>query len=135
VVVAEPGQEIRVVVPNTPGNGAGPIFDSRVSPRPPTDSRVSPRPPTDSRVSPRPPTDSRVGPNGVRDLKARDPLGFGMLHEPAYSPRPVTIVAQPGQEIHLIIRDHTDAPGLLVTDSRVSPRPPVDSRVSPKPPG
>jgi hypothetical protein len=124
VVIAEPGQEIRVVVPSSTGDFPGG----------PGDSRISPSRPTDSRVSPSRPADSRVSPSGRRDMKGSDPLGFGKGPDPAYSPRPVTIVAQPGQEIRVIVPDGTGESGGYPGDSRVSPPPSRDSRVSPKPP-
>jgi hypothetical protein len=123
VVIAEPGQEIRVVVPSNAGDFSSGYGDSRVSPSRPTDSRVSPSRPADSRVSP----------GRRRDVKGSDPLGFGRDPEPAYSPRPVTIVAQPGQEIRVIVPEGTDAIGGYPGDSRVSPPPSRDSRVSPPP--
>jgi hypothetical protein len=98
-----------------------------------SDSRVSPSRPTDSRVSPSRPADSRVSPSGRRDVRGGDPLGFGRGPEPAYSPRPVTILAQPGQEIRVIVPDDTGESTGYPGDSRVSPPPSRDSRVSPPP--
>jgi hypothetical protein len=108
VVVAGPGQEIRVVVPSGSENTAGLPGDSRASPQPSTDSRVSPSPPG--------------------DVAAPDPFGFKTPVEPSYSPRPVTIVAQPGQEIHVIVPGESGLPGGLPGDSRASPQPSPDRR-------
>jgi hypothetical protein len=107
-VIAEPGQEIRVVVPVGPDNVAGYPADSRASPRPPADSRASPRPPSD-----------RAG---------SDPFRVEPTDQPSYSPRPVTIVARPGQEIHVVVPDRAKATAGLYADSRSSPKPSLDVR-------
>jgi hypothetical protein len=107
-VVAEPGQEIRVVVPLDPDDVRGAPGDSRASPRPATDSRASPRPRTDAAGS--------------------DPFGFGaVVQQPSYSPRPVTIVARPGQEIHVVVPEGGVAMSGPPADSRASPRPAQDA--------
>ncbi len=111
VVVAQPGQEIRVVVPN-PGKVPDVLADSRVSPRPPA-----------GRVKPRHHTNGRSRLNGSIASKPGS-LGTGTAPEPSYSPRPVTIIAQPGQEIRVIVEDHPTAPPRIMADSRVSPKPP-----------
>ena len=129
IVVAQPGQEVRIVVPDESGYIPG-MGDSRVSPRGSGDSRVSPRGSGDSRVSPKGSGDSRVSPKGSGDVISQDPFGF-KTYRRGFSPNPITIVAQSGQEIRIVVPDESGAiPG--VGDSRVSPKGSGDSRQSPK---
>jgi len=129
IVVAQPGQEVRIVVPDESGFIPG-VGDSRVSPRGSGDSRVSPRGSGDSRVSPKGSGDSRVSPKGSGDVISQDPFGF-KTYRRGFSPSPITIVAQSGQEIRIVVPDESGAiPG--VGDSRVSPKGSGDSRQSPK---
>jgi hypothetical protein len=117
------------VVPDESGFIPG-VGDSRVSPRGSGDSRVSPRGSGDSRVSPKGSGDSRVSPKGSGDVISQDPFGF-KTYRRGFSPSPITIVAQSGQEIRIVVPDESGAiPG--VGDSRVSPKGSGDSRQSPK---
>src|SRR6266536_3971590 len=89
-VVAHPGQEVRIVVPD--GAGAVPALG---------DSRSSPAGSGDSRSSPSGSGDSRSSPSGSGDVISRDPFGF-RTYRRGFSPTPITIVAQAGQEIRVV---------------------------------
>ena len=130
-IIAQPGQEVRIVVPDTEGNVAGLPGDSRVSPKASGDSRVSPKASGDSRVSPRASGDSRVSPRASGDASGVDPFEYGGFR-PAYSPTPITIVVRSGQEIRIMVPDGEGDATRLMADSRVSPKASGDSRVSPK---
>jgi hypothetical protein len=130
IVVAQPGQEVRIVVPDESGFIPG-VGDSRASPRGSGDSRVSPRGSGDSRVSPKGSGDSRVSPKGSGDMISQDPFGF-KTYRRGFSPSPITIVAQSGQEIRIVVPDESGAIPGVAGDSRVSPRGSGDSRQSPK---
>src|SRR6266536_1667279 len=82
-VVAHPGQEVRIVVPD--GAGAVPALG-------------------DSRSSPAGSGDSRSSPAGSGDVISRDPFGF-RTYRRGFSPTPITIVAQAGQEIRIVVPD------------------------------
>jgi len=113
VVALQPGQEVRIVVAGTAGGTPVFFMDSSSSPRGSGDSSASPKGQGDSSASPR----------GQGDDSARDPFGFGSGPQPAYSPRPITIVAQAGQEVRVVAPDEGGGiPGLIMSDSRSSPK-------------
>jgi hypothetical protein len=133
VVVAQPGQEVRIVVPDDggmAGTGGG-RGDSSASPKPSTDSSASPKPSTDSSASPKPSTDSSASPKPNTDAGSQDPFGFRAFRR-GFSPTPVTIVARSGQEIRIVVPDESGSvPGLAQRfsgDSSASPKPSVDQR-------
>jgi hypothetical protein len=107
-VIAEPGQEVRIVVPDRTGALPGFSADSGSdSPSGDPDSGSdSPSGDPDS-GSDSPSADPDSGsdsPSGDPDLEASAAFGF----EPAaagFSPRPMTIVAQPGQELRIVVPD------------------------------
>jgi hypothetical protein len=118
VVVAQPGQEVRVVVADDGGPGAFQVAAS-ASPKPSGDSSSSPKPPGDSSSSPKPGGDSG----------SPDAFGFRTFR-PGFSPTPVTIIARSGQEIRIVIPDQSGAVRSVVQgfsgDSNSSPKPPGD---------
>jgi hypothetical protein len=122
-VIARPGQEVRIVVPDSQSGGPASIGDTRVSPKPSGDTRVSPKPSGDTRVSPKPSGDA-----------AGNPFAF-TRYQPQYSPTPITIVAQSGQEIRIVVPDDSGRIAGFPGDTRVSPKPSGDTRVSPRPSG
>jgi hypothetical protein len=119
VIVAQPGQEVRIVVPDD--GGVGPWTSGIGGP---ADSRQSPSGSGDSRASPSGQGDSRASPSGSGDAKGRDAFGFTSLPR-GYSPTPVTVVARSGQEIRIVVPDASGSiPGLARVpsgDSRASP--------------
>lgn len=65
-------------------------------------------------------------------MPAQDPFGFPSSPQPTYSPKPHTLIAQPGQEIRIKVSDRSgNVPGALPGDTRVSPSGAGDTRVSP----
>jgi len=119
VVIAQPGQEVRIVVPED-GDGMSGL-------RGPGDNRVSPSGSGDSRVSPSGKGDDRVSPSGKGDDRAQGPFGFTPIRR-GFSPTPVTVIARSGQEIRIVVPDDSGSiPGLVGMrrgpsgDSRVSP--------------
>jgi len=144
-IIAQPGQEVRIVAADGTGVTAGDFPDaSRSSPLGSTDaSRSSPSGSTDaSRSSPSGSTDaSRSSPSGSPDSRwqnvagaASDPFGFGAGNPKAgYNPRPITVVAQPGQEVRIVVPDGSGAVYADYADaSRSSPLGSTDaSRSSP----
>jgi len=131
-VVAEPGQEVRIVVADATGAVPGIYTDTRGSPRPSPDTRGSPRPSPDTRGSPRPSPDTRGSPRPSPDSLAVQAFGFASRPQ-TYSPRPLTIVAQAGQEVRIVVPDETGAVPGIYADTRGSPRPSPDTRGSPRP--
>jgi hypothetical protein len=119
VVVALPGQEVRILVGDGGGGGGGLRGDSSVSPGGKGDSSVSPGGKGDSSVSP----------GGKGDLSSQDAFGFRTF-QPGFSPTPVTIIARSGQEIRIVVPDQSGSvPGLIQRfsgDSSVSPGPKGD---------
>ena len=121
IIVAQPGQEVRIVVPDR--SGAIPGFgDNRASPSGSGDSRASPSGSGDSRASPSGSGDSRASPSGKGDLFSQDAFGF-KTYRRGFSPAPMTIVVQPGQELRVVVADSDGRilPGALPGDSRASP--------------
>ena len=118
-VIAQPGQEVRIVVPEgTESNAWTQYGDASRSSPPgsPDASRSSPSgSPDASRSSPSgSPDASRSSPSGspdsafgyVQAADSPDAFGFGTgTPRPRYSPRPITIVAQAGQEVRVIAAD------------------------------
>jgi hypothetical protein len=113
-VVALPGQEVRIVVAD--GSGAIPGFfldgaspkgsgDSGASPKGSGDSGASPKGSGDSGASPKGSGDSGASPKGSGDARIQDPFGFVGLPQPGFSPRPITIIAQAGQELRVVVPD------------------------------
>jgi hypothetical protein len=82
-VIAFPGQEVRIAVAGGPGQPAG-LLD-------PDNSAASPSGSPDN---------SAASPSGSKD--AFDGGGPPASPPPAYSPRPMLIVAQPGQEVRIL---------------------------------
>jgi|ERR1051326_1883354 hypothetical protein len=116
VVVAQPGQEVRIVVPDDGSVGAG--IQGRA------DSRQSPSGSGDSRASPSGSGDSRASPSGSGDAQAQNPFGFLPVQR-GFSPTPITVIARSGQEIRIVVPDESGSiPGL-------TRRPSGDSRASP----
>jgi hypothetical protein len=93
-VIAFPGQEVRIAVAGGPGRPAG-YTD-------PDNSAASPSgSPDNSAASPSgSPDNSAASPPGSKD--AFDGGGPPASPPPAYSPRPMLIVAQPGQEVRIL---------------------------------
>lgn len=116
VVVAQPGQEVRILVPDE-GNVGGGIQG-------PADSRQSPSGSGDSRASPSGSGDSRASPSGSGDAQIQNPFGF-IPAQRGFSPTPITVIARSGQEIRIVVPDESGAiPGLTrgpSGDSRASP--------------
>ncbi len=121
IIVAQPGQEVRIVVADSSGAVPGMYGDSRVSPKGSGDSRVSPKGSGDSRVSPKGSGDSRVSPKGSGDIFSQDPFGF-RTYRRGFSPSPITVIAQSGQEIRIVVPDESGQIPSVRGDSRVSPK-------------
>jgi len=127
IVVAQPGQEVRIVVPDAANVSAGILQpgDSRASPSGSGDSRASPSGSGDSRASPSGSGDSRASPSGSGDAQAQNPFAF-LPTERGFSPAPLTVIARSGQEIRIVVPDETGSiPGFttrpIPADSRASP--------------
>jgi hypothetical protein len=93
VVMAQPGQEIRVVITDDGTIGG-------VSQGSPDSNRASP---DSNRASP---DSGRASP----DLGAQNPFGF-QTFQPGFSPTPVTVIARRGQEIRIIVPDQPGSSG------------------------
>ena len=117
IVIAQPGQEFRVIIADDDGGGGGRfqnIADSgqASSPKPSGDSgqASSPKPSGDSgqASSPKPSGDSgqASSPKPSGDSGASDPFGFQPFPR-GFSPTPVTVVAHAGQEIRIIVPGQT----------------------------
>jgi len=95
-IIAHPGQEIRIVVPDAAGAVPG-FGDSSPSPSRSQDNS-SPSSSKDN-SSPSIKKDERSNPFGGTDA-----FGFHGFRR-GFSPSPITIVAQPGQEIRVVVPD------------------------------
>src|SRR5438128_11486389 len=84
VVIAQPGQEVRIVIPDDRADGAGPGGRG--------DSRASPKGSGDSRASPKGSGDSRASPKGSGDAMAQEPFGLSAIQR-GFSPSPITVIA------------------------------------------
>jgi hypothetical protein len=103
-VVALPGQEVRIVVADSLGATPGFYLDS-ASPKGSGDSGASPKGSGDSGASPKGSGDSGASPKGSGDAGIQNPFGFVAPRQPGYSPRPITIIAQAGQELRVVVPD------------------------------
>jgi hypothetical protein len=118
-VMARPGQEIRIVIDDPHGTVRGVSPDSiRGTPTPrPDSSRGTPTPrPDSSRGTPSPKPD------------ALTEAAFSLEPRPqTFSPQPLLIVAQPGQEV-LIVAENDSAPAAVnwADSSRGTPSPKPD---------
>jgi hypothetical protein len=118
-VKARPGQEIRIVIEDPRGTVPGASPDSNrgtPSPRPDT-SRGTPSPRPDS---------SRGTPSPKPDALTEAAFGLGPRPQ-TFSPQPLLIVAQPGQEV-LIVAENDSAPAAVnwADSSRGTPSPKPD---------
>jgi hypothetical protein len=99
IVVVQPGQELRIVVPDE--TSAAPGFAGlTVGSEGSGDSRVSSKGDLGSRVSGKGDLGSRV--SGKGDGGGGDPFAFPSPQR-GFSTSPLTIIARPGQEIRVII--------------------------------
>jgi hypothetical protein len=119
-VKARPGQEIRIVIDDPHGTTGGSPDSSRGTPSPsPDSSRGTPSPgPDSSRGTPSPSPDALTG------------AAFGFESRPqTFSPQPLLIVAQPGQEV-LIVAENDSSPAAVnwADSSRGTPSPSPDRR-------
>ena len=115
IVVAQPGQEFRVVIADDSGGGGfqnmGDTGQSS-SPKPGGDSgqASSPKPSGDSgqSSSPKPGGDSgqSSSPKSGGDSGAPDPFAFKPFPR-GFSPTPITVVAHAGQEIRIVVPGQT----------------------------
>lgn len=108
IVVAQPGQELRVIIADdgSVGSGSQNKGDSgrASSPSPSGDSgrASSPSPSGDSGRA------SSPSPSG--DSGFQDPFGFTPLPR-GFSPTPLTVIAHSGQEIRIVVPDQTGSSG------------------------
>jgi hypothetical protein len=101
VVMAQPGQEFRVIIADDGGYGGAGFENSGDS-----GQASSPKPSHDSgqASSPKPSHDSgqASSPKPSHDSGSADPFGFQSFPR-GYSPTPVTVIARPGQEIRIVV--------------------------------
>jgi hypothetical protein len=108
IVVAQPGQELRVIIADDGGVGGG--FQSSGD----SGRASSPSPSGDSgrASSPLPSGDSgrASSPSGSGDAGAKDVFGFKPFPR-GFSPTPITVVAHAGQEIRIVVPDQRGSSG------------------------
>jgi hypothetical protein len=114
VVVAQPGQEIRVIVTESGGLQADTGLPSSPSHSPDSGLPSSPSHSPDSGLpsSPSHSPDSGLpsSPSHSPDALAQNPFGFNSPQR-AFSPSPITVVASRGQEIRIVVPNQPGSSG------------------------
>ena len=108
IVVAQPGQEFRVIIADDGGVGGVSQYSGD------SGRASSPSPSGDSgrASSPSPSGDSgrASSPSGSGDAGAKDVFGFKPSPR-GFSPTPITVIAHAGQEIRIVVPDQTGSSG------------------------
>jgi len=123
IVVAQPGQELRVVIADDGGGGGvGGVVRNRAD----TSGAASPSGKGDSSgaASPSGKGDSSgaASPSGKGDSGSKDPFGFQPFQR-GFSPTPITVVAHRGQEIRIVVPNATGALQGIAADASGAPSP------------
>lgn len=127
ILVAQPGQELRIVIADD-GNVGGAV--GGVQNRGDTSGAASPsaKGDTSGAASPSGKGDSSgaASPSGKGDTGTKDPFGFQRFQR-GFSPSPITIVAHSGQEVRIVVPNKTASFQGLTAD--------VSGSASPSPKG
>jgi hypothetical protein len=110
--MAQPGQEIRVVITDDGTIGGGSQDSQDVSGKisPDVSGKISPdvsgkiSPDVSGKISPD--VSGKISP----DTAAQNPFGFPQF-QPGFSPTPITVVARRGQEIRIIVPNQSGSSG------------------------